>query len=243
MVRRIMFRRDIRRRDDTRTRRLRDPTLCSIVKTNSHEMCARENVVAVMRPGWRALFLSLSLFAARANGGVVINEVMYHPPKDLEDLQYIELFNAGSNEVDLSGWKFNKGVKFTFAQGTKVTPGGFLVVCRNRSKFVNQYGPSVALAGEFEGHLSHNGEQIELSDSGKVVVDAVRYSDSAPWPLAPDGRSSSLERICPDASGNEVTNWDSSKLPDVVKPGGTPGRTNDSYASNLPPVILSLIHI
>ena len=33
---------------------------------------------------------------------VVINEIMYHPPGDLENLQYIELFNA-SNEKTV-GW-------------------------------------------------------------------------------------------------------------------------------------------
>ena len=40
--------------------------------------------------------LGAALNVARAEPSeVVINEIMYHPPGDLEDLHYIELFNAG----------------------------------------------------------------------------------------------------------------------------------------------------
>src|SRR6185436_9237552 len=52
--------------------------------------------------------------AASEQSSVVINEIMYHPPGDREDLQFIELFNAGKTECDLSGWRFTKGAKFTF---------------------------------------------------------------------------------------------------------------------------------
>jgi len=34
---------------------------------------------------------------------VVINEVMYHPPGDRDELQFIELANSGTAPVDLSG--------------------------------------------------------------------------------------------------------------------------------------------
>jgi hypothetical protein len=177
------------------------------------------------------------LLLGDATGGVVINEIMYHPPNDLEELQYIELFNASSTEADLSGWSFTKGVKFSFAPGTKVPANGFLVVCRNRAKFVERYGTAARIGGEFEGHLSHNGERIELSDSAKTVIDALKYSDSWPWPAAADGRSSSLERICPAESGDSPTNWAVSALPEFLTPGGTPGTVNDSFSANPPPVI------
>src|SRR4030095_13878698 len=64
---------------------------------------------------------------ARASAGdVVINELMYHPPGEREDLQYIELFNRGAETVDLSGWSFRKGVRFEFGSGVKLAPGGFV---------------------------------------------------------------------------------------------------------------------
>src|SRR5207247_7431394 len=94
-----------------------------------------------------------------AGAGVVINEIMYHPPDDLDTLQFIELFNAGESDADLSGWTFDKGVKFTFAAGTKLAPGAFLVVCRKRADFAERYGASIPAVGDFEGRLRHGGER------------------------------------------------------------------------------------
>ena len=95
------------------------------------------------------------LFQARslcgADGRVVINEVMYHPPDDLDNLQFIELFNAGESAADLSGWSFGQGVKFTFASGTKLAPGAFLVVCRKRADFAERYGAGCARRGRIRG--------------------------------------------------------------------------------------------
>ena len=55
--------------------------------------------------------------------------------------------------------------------------------------------------------------------------------------MAADGHSSSLERICPFASGDDASNWGASNLPEIETPAGTPGRVNDSFSSNVPPVI------
>jgi hypothetical protein len=174
-------------------------------------------------------------FASPARGaGVVFNEIMYHPPHDRDGLQYVELFNAGAAEADLSGWALQKGVQFAFPKGTRVAPGGFIVVCRNRDEFVERYA-SVKPAGQFEGRLSQGGEKLELADASGKVVDWVKYSDRAPWPMSADGRSCSLERICPAAPGADAGNWAPSLLPKIVAPAGTPGRTNDSYSANLPP--------
>ena len=54
---------------------------------------------------------------------VVINEIMYNPyyettPGDPntystdDDGEFIELFNAGQSDVDISGWKFVDGIDY-----------------------------------------------------------------------------------------------------------------------------------
>jgi len=184
-------------------------------------------------------FVLLLIFLGTGRGagaGVVINEVMYHPPDDLDLLQFIELFNASETEADLSGWAFSKGIKFTFTPGTKLAPGGFLVVCRKGADFKEHYGDEIRVVGDWEGKLSHGGERVELVDAKNRVVDAVTFADHAPWPLAPDGSSASLERICP-AAGADAANWASSRLPGVTRAAGSPGRTNDCYSANLPPAL------
>ena len=182
---------------------------------------------------------------------IVINEIMYHPPNDLENLQYVELFNRGDTKfvfdankelrqklrVNISNWSFSKGIKYTFPAGTTIAPGDYIVVCRDIDAFVKMYGREIAAFGNFSGRLSHQGETIQLSDSRKRVVDAIKYADREPWPVGSDGYSSSLERISPFVESQRVDNWAASKLPRRRSPKGTPGRQNDNYSANLPPTI------
>jgi len=207
-----------------------------------------------------ASLLLVVVFAARADDkDIVINEIMYHPPNDLEHLQYVELFNRGNAEVDISNWSFSKGIKYTFPSGARMAPGDYVVVCRDVDAFVKAYRWEIAAYGNFKGRLSHRGETLQLSDSQKRVIDAVKYADRAPWPVGADGYSSSLERISPfvesqradkgvsfpshnptlkyGASFSDGNNWAASKLPAKRTPKGTPGRQNDNYSANLPPTI------
>ncbi len=169
---------------------------------------------------------------------IIINEIMYHPPNDLDNLQYIELFNRGRGTVDISGWSFTKGIKYTFPKGTKVAPGFYVVICRELAAFRSTYGRDISACGNFTGTLSHRGEKNELSDSLKNKIDMVKYSDRAPWPVGPDGYSPSLERINSFAESQRADNWVPSKLyPKRRRPGGTPGKQNDNYLANLPPTV------
>ena len=190
------------------------------------------------RKTWE-LFLLLALLPAAAHARVVINEVFYHAPDDIEDLEYLELHNSGDQAVDLGGWAFTRGMKFKFQPGTRIEAKGFLVLCRNRERFKEYY--DAPIAGVFDRPLSNKGERVELSDASGKVVDAIRYSDSAPWPMGADGFSGSLERISPDVNGEDSSNWASSPLSeDRLKPAGTPGRINANYCAQLPPTILEV---
>lgn len=183
-----------------------------------------------------ALFLLMALLTPAAHARVVINEIFYHAPDDIEDLEYLELHNSGDQAVDLSGWAFTRGMKFKFPPGSRIEAKGFLVLCRNRERFKAYY--NAPIAGVFDRPLSNKGERIELSDASGMVVDAVRYSDRAPWPMGADGFSGSLERINPDANGEDPSNWASSPLSaDRLKPAGTPGKANANFSAHLPPVI------
>ena len=110
--------------------------------------------------------------------GVVINEFLAHTDEPQED--YIELFNTGTQAVDLSGaWLSDdaKTNKFRIPNGTAISPRGFLSFTQTQLGF--------SLAAE--------GEQIFLVNSNQTrVLDAVafdgqengvstgRYPDGAP---------------------------------------------------------------
>ena len=178
--------------------------------------------------------LSLRLAAA----DVIINEVMYHPPDDRDELQFIEVLNRGTQPVDLAGWSFTKGVTFAFKDGA-LPPGGLAVVCRDLAAFSATY-TNVTPVGVFEGRLKHGGERIELADPTGKPADSVKFADRDPWPVAADGTGATLERISPAAPSEEPGNWAASALPPFKSPAGTPGRTNSAFSANLPPLIESV---
>ena len=58
---------------------------------------------------------------------IVINEIHYEPENKLDRAEYIELYNAGSGQVDLSGWYFSDGISYSFPNGTIINGGGYII--------------------------------------------------------------------------------------------------------------------
>lgn len=182
-----------------------------------------------------ALVLAL-LLPLPASAQVVINEIFYNAPDDLDDVQWIELHNPTRASVDLSGWRLAKALKYVFPANFLIGPDGYAVLARSKSAFEKAY--SVAPAGEFAAPLKQGRQALELLDRDGKTVDQVAYDDRPPWPQGPDGRSASLERICPTSPGTDPGNWIGSPMSDETgKPGGTPGARNAGFSATLPPVI------
>lgn len=174
--------------------------------------------------------------ASDAKGRVVINEIFYNAPDDLDDVQWIELYNTSNQVVDVSSWTIDGGKLYTFADGTTIPANGYLVVALNPAAFEKSYGQPAL--GPLKRPLKRGSEKLELADAKKKRVDKVRYKDRDPWPVSADAYSSSLERICPTASGDEAENWAASPLPEKApKPSGTPGKQNASCSATLPPFV------
>ena len=183
------------------------------------------------------VLLGLLLIGANARAVVVINEIFYHAPNDLDDLQWIELYNTADEPVDLSGWKFGKNPGYTFPAQTSIAGKGFIVVARNPARFRESY-PGIKALGPFERDLSRSGERIDLFDAAGKRIDRAAYQDRVPWPVSADGYSASLERICPTYRGDVSQNWAASTMPtDAPKPAGTPGKVNAAYSAEMPPFI------
>jgi hypothetical protein len=183
------------------------------------------------------LLFHLATPTQAADTDIVINEIMYNPPNETENLQYLELFKRGAAAVDLSHWSFTRGIKYVFPEKTRLDPGSFLVICRSQADFSAHYGRDIPALGNFSSKLSHKADRIELANAQKKLVDGVRYSDRGDWPIGADGYSASLERICPNSPGDAPENWAASRLPPTKRPAGTPGKQNDNFSANLPPQV------
>ncbi len=149
---------------------------------------------------------------------VVINEIMYHPYREDDpyttaddlfygsNLEYIELYNKGAVPVDLSGWRFSRGISYTFAEGTTLEPDGYLVIAKNPGRIMSVYGIADVL-GPYEGVLANGGERVRLKDAHNNTADEVRYYDSGRWDKWADGLGSSLELIDPRQDNSLPGAW------------------------------------
>jgi hypothetical protein len=177
--------------------------------------------------------------APPAGPAVVINEIFYNAPNDLDDLQWLELHNPGAARLDLAGWRLDDGKLFEFPPGAGIEPRGFVVLALDAAAFRRTY--SLPALGPLKRPLKRGGEKIDLTDAQGSWVDTARYKDEAPWPVSADGYSASLERICPTAPGDAAENWAGSPLPAAApRPAGTPGMANTSYSAVPPPVVDAL---
>jgi hypothetical protein len=163
--------------------------------------------------------------AAPLVSDVGFNEIMYHPISGDDDDQYVELFNHGTNDISLGGWKIKDGISFTFASNQVLAANSYLVVARNASRMFLNY-PQLNLTntvGNFGGKLSHSGERITLTTPDDIVstnalghletnhvdivVDEVTYGTGGRWGQWSDGGGSSLELIDARADKRLAANW------------------------------------
>ena len=185
---------------------------------------------------WSAL-TEAPFFVQQNFTGLLITEIMYHPPDvgglDGEEFEFIELKNASSVQLDLSGVSLTNGIHFIFPAGTRLAPGGFAVLVSNPAEFPLKY-TNVPVFGVYSGHLSNSGEALALVDAAGSNIVSLVYDDNAPWPQSADGLGFSLVPMNPNLNPapNNSANWRASSAV-----GGSPGA--DDPSSSEPRVLIT----
>lgn len=168
-----------------------------------------------------------------AGSSVIINEIMYEPDKD--NCEYIELYNAGSEPIDLANWRIlnEDGNSFYITDGSfTLKKGGYFIVSAGSALF-NKYSwvkdsTDYSLKNLSSLELSNFNGLVLLEDAFKNTIDSVYYFSTWHSKSIPVTRDRSLERINPLLSSNNPANWRTC----VSKEGGTPGRLNSIFVLN-----------
>jgi len=154
-----------------------------------------------------------------ANPNIVINEIQYHPIPD-GNAEYLELYNPSPTEsVDLSGWTVDGVGTFTVPSGTVLGPKSYGVIVKNDAAFRAAFGGSHFVIGQYSDGLDDTADSIQLID-GTRTVDAVAYTNTAPWPAAAAGTGPSMELNDPGLDNSVGSSWHASSN------SGTPGAVN-----------------
>lgn len=155
---------------------------------------------------------------------IVINEILYNPISGNDNDEFVELYNRGATPVDLTGWRFEDGINFTFPANTILPAGGYLVVAADRARMLTNYPglDGARVVGDFSGNLSNGGERLAIArpDYGfttngnvittnifYIVVDEVTYVDGGIWGKWSDGGGSSLELVDVHGDNRLAANW------------------------------------
>ncbi len=162
---------------------------------------------------------------------VVINEINYNSHDDYDSKDWVELYNAGTTDVDLTGWTYSDEDDdhvFAFPDGTILNSGEYLVAARETASFSAIHPDVSNVVGDADFGLSGGGELVRIFDASGAIVDSLTYDDSAPWPEEADGNGYTLALTDPTCDNHLPECWNAS-----AQMNGTPG------APNFPPGVTS----
>jgi hypothetical protein len=167
--------------------------------------------------------------------GLVISEIMYHPLPRLDNrqLEYIELFNADSTPSDLSQYRIEGAIDYTFPAGTWLAAGAFLVLAKSPADMQSTYGLTNAM-GPYANRLENQSGTVRLRNALGAVLLEARYSSDRPWPVAADGAGHSLVLDRPSFGEGQAEAWAASRFI-----GGSPGRSEERVTSKLDHVVIN----
>ena len=147
-------------------------------------------------------------------GAIVINEINYNSPADVDPGDWVELYNANDAPVDISGWYFEdeSGNFFGLPANTIMPGNSYIILAENEEMFSaiypnvsNIYGNFAQDPGGFK--LSGKGERITLKNAAGVLIDEVDFDDKDPWPTAADGDGPTLQLITPSLDNALAQSW------------------------------------
>ena len=178
--------------------------------------------------------LTFALPEAVTSGDVVINEVLYDPVGTGSD--FVELYNRSNKVLSLANWKLANVYNGVISSPTAITsaaylllPGQYVLITPNTSDIASRYPLSHTdrfLQATMPSYNNGNGTVV-LEDPNGDLLDRFDYDDNLHFALLNKTEGVSLERVDPDRSSSDNTNWHSAA---EAVGFATPGYTNSQYS-------------
>ena len=155
---------------------------------------------------------------------IVFNEINYNPSVENDAGDWVELYNWGRVDLDISGWVFKDNDdthQFTIPQNTILKSNDYLVLCKSTTDFSLVYPNVLNNLGDFDFGLGSTGDAVRLYDVTGELVDSVTFNSESPWPPEPNGNGQTLELRNYYVDNTSAESWKSS-----LEKLGTPGIEN-----------------
>ncbi len=173
--------------------------------------------IQLFRPLYATLLCSI---VSPVVAQVVVTEIMYDPRSSEADpnrTEWLEIYNAGKEAVDLSGWRLKDedGETLPIAEGERLEPQAVAILitsAQEATHFQAAWGKEthVIRLGNWNTSLKNlsndpgdGNELLGLHDANGELVDAVHYDDAGDWPKVGHGPSIVLAPDKLDAKSND----------------------------------------
>jgi hypothetical protein len=192
-------------------------------------------------------FLFVITFHLSTFSQIVVTEISYNPPEtNTDSLEYLELFNAGNQAVNLRDYRFTQGITFTLPE-VIINPQEYLLLSVNSAAIQRNFGKTSLQWTA--GALNNSGERIAMVDAAGATVFDFTFLDVAPWPTVQDGTDGegrSIEICQYNANPADGNNWkvSTNSLGLVINDKevfGTPGLPNSIPPCGITPDTIILV--
>jgi hypothetical protein len=116
-----------------------------------------------------------------ADSFVSVTSVEFNPASGNQEQEYVCLTNPASIALDISGWKLEGAVEFTFAPGTVISRNSIFYVSPDVRAFRGRTSSPRGREGHFvlgpySGQLSARGEALQVRNSASNIVSNFSYA-------------------------------------------------------------------
>lgn len=167
---------------------------------------------------------------------IALSEIMYKPADrtDGRNLEFIELYNSNPWPEDISHYRLDGQVQFSFPAATTVPAMGFVVVAAAPADMQAVYGLATVF-GPYTDSLKSSGT-VKLYDEQNALLLQVNYDNEMPWPMGASGTGHSIVLSRPSYGEGDPQAWGRSALN-----GGSPGAAEPTLTGPLQNVMLNEI--
>jgi hypothetical protein len=155
---------------------------------------------------------------------VVINEINYNSPVEYDAGDWVEIYNWGRTDLDISGWILkddDNTHQFIIPKNTILKSKDFLVICRNSINFSAVHPSVTNFTGDMDFGLASASDEVRLFTDFGELVDSVAFKSELPWPVEPNGTGPTLELRHYTHDNTIAGSWKT-----ALENLGTPGREN-----------------
>jgi hypothetical protein len=125
-----------------------------------------------------SLFISL-LLPINSHAQISITEIMYDPAGADTKREWIEVFNEGTSDIDLTTWFFfenNVFHKITAYAQSILKAGEYAIIADSFTDFLLDYVGFTGLLFDSAFSLNNTGEPLAMTNNAKETIDAFTYT-------------------------------------------------------------------